>query len=80
MKKHKWKKYTFEFLSIFIAVISAFWLNNWNDNRASRLSEEKILTEIKNGIELDIKDFSGNKEGYNPVSYTHLTLPTICSV
>ena len=65
MKKHKWKKYTFEFLSIFIAVISAFWLNNWNDNRASRLSEEKILTEIKNGIELDIKDFSGNKEGYN---------------
>ena len=50
MKKRKWKKYIFEFLSIFIAVISAFALTNWNDNLNSRHSEQKILTEIKNGI------------------------------
>ena len=53
MKKRNWKKYGFEFLSIFIAVTSAFALNNWNDNRQNQISEEKILKEIKNGIELD---------------------------
>ncbi|WP_165749037.1 hypothetical protein [Cellulophaga sp. Z1A5H] len=60
MKKSKWKKYTFEFLSIFIAVTSAFALTNWNDNRNSRKSEQKILIEIKNGIGIDKQDFKGN--------------------
>jgi len=63
-KKRSWKKYAFEFFSIFIAVISAFWLNNWNDNRKLRQSEQKILQEIKNGIELDLQDFKGNTFGY----------------
>ena len=48
-RTYKLVKYTFEFLSIFIAVISAFALNNWNDNRRDRLAENKILTEIYNG-------------------------------
>ena len=65
MKKTKWKKYTFEFLSIFIAVISAFALTNWNDNRNSRHSEQKILIEIKNGIGIDKQDFEGNIIGHN---------------
>lgn len=60
MKKKKWKKYVFEFLSIFIAVLSAFILSNWNENRNSSFTEQKILTEIKNGIALDKKDFEGN--------------------
>lgn len=64
MKKSKWKKYTFEFLSIFIAVISAFALTNWSDNRNSSESEQKILTEIKNGIGIDTKDFQGNIKGH----------------
>ncbi|MBG6133694.1 hypothetical protein IWQ47_005166 [Aquimarina sp. EL_43] len=63
MKKRKWKKYAFEFLSIFIAVIAAFALNNWNDNRNNRHSEQKILTEIKNSIKIDIKDFNNNIYG-----------------
>lgn len=37
MKKGNWKKYGIEFLSIFIAVIAAFALNNWNDNRRDRI-------------------------------------------
>jgi len=65
MKKIKWKKYLLEFLSIFIAVISAFALSNWRDNSNSRESEQKILIEIKNGIEIDTKDFQGNIEGHN---------------
>lgn len=65
MKKRKWKKYTFDFLSIFIAVVSAFALTNWGDNRDNRNSEQKILTEIKNGIGIDKQDFKGNIIGHN---------------
>lgn len=65
MQKLKWKKYIFEFLSIFIAVISAFALTNWNDHKNSRNSEQKILTEIKNGIGIDKQDFEGNIYGHN---------------
>ncbi|KAA1246315.1 DUF6090 family protein [Aquimarina sp. RZ0] len=64
MKKIRFRKYTLEFLSIFIAVVSAFALNNWNDNRRDNLSEEKILKEINNGIELDFRDFRGNIHGH----------------
>lgn len=68
-----WKKYTFEFLSIFVAVISAFALNNWNDNRNDRNAENKILTEIKNGLAKDIEDMRlnelGHKMGINAVNY-----------
>lgn len=63
MEKRNWRKYIFEFLSIFIAVISAFALNNWNDNRNSKNTERKILTEIKNSIEIDVKDFKSNISG-----------------
>lgn len=59
-----WQKYGFEFLSIFIAVIAAFALNNWNENRKNRLIERKILVEIANGLEKDIKDIELNKGGH----------------
>lgn len=59
-----WKKFTFEFLSIFIAVLAAFALNNWNENRRDRLSENKILSEINNGLTLDLNDIKGNKFGH----------------
>lgn len=63
-KKYNWGKYGFEFLSIFIAVLAAFALNNWNDNRNDNLAEEKILAEIANGLEKDIKDVIVNKKGH----------------
>src|SRR6056297_1186302 len=68
-----WKRSTFEFLSIFIAVISAFALNNWNDNRKDRNAESKILVEIYNGLEKDLDDIHQNQYGHqvglNAVNY-----------
>ncbi len=64
MKKRNWKSYAFEFFSIFIAVISAFTLNNWNDNRRDNRAEEKILVEIRNGLKKDIQDLKINVEGH----------------
>ena len=55
-----WKKRGGEFLSIFVAVISAFALNNWNDNRRDANSENKILVEISNGLEKDLVDIQLN--------------------
>ena len=64
MKRKNWKKYGFEFLSIFIAVLSAFALNNWNDNRKDRNAEQKILGEIKNGLKKDFEDLQTNVQGH----------------
>lgn len=64
-KKIKLSKYFFEFSSIFFAVIAAFTLNNWNDNRKDSRAEEKLLIEIKSGLELDLNDFRLNKRGHN---------------
>lgn len=64
LKNRNWKKYAFEFLSIFIAVISAFALSNWNDNRRDNQAESKILTEILNGLEKDKEDVEINRMGH----------------
>jgi hypothetical protein len=67
MKKkynRSWKRYGFEFLSIFIAVLSAFALNNWNDQRKSELAEKKILLEISQGLEKDLLDITTNEYGH----------------
>ncbi|WP_396596283.1 DUF6090 family protein [Dokdonia sp. R86516] len=67
MKRKKttnWKNRGFEFLSIFIAVISAFALNNWNENRRDDNSGNKILIEISNGLKKDLDDIKLNKMGH----------------
>lgn len=73
MKNINWKKYAFDFLSIFIAVIAAFALNNWNDNRKDKIAESKILTEILNGLDKDRADvdinLNGHKEGINSCKF-----------
>lgn len=58
------KRYSIEFLSIFIAVISAFALNNWNENRKSKKAEDKILSEIYFGLQKDLKDIDENIDGH----------------
>ena len=60
----RWSKFAFEFLSIFVAVISAFALNNWNDHRKDNVAEHNILEEISNGLEKDIKDTEQNIMGH----------------
>ena len=47
-----------------MAVISAFALNNWNDNRKDRKAESKILLEIRNGLEKDDLDIRTNMMGH----------------
>lgn len=64
MAKRTWQTYAVEFLSIFVAVISAFALNNWNDNRKERRAESKILTEIWNGLQKDSTDVAVNILGH----------------
>lgn len=63
MKQRNWKKYALEFASIFVAVVSAFALNNWNDHRVNKESEQKILSEIKNSLKIDVHDFKINIYG-----------------
>jgi hypothetical protein len=64
LENRNWKKYTIEFLSIFIAVISAFALNNWNENNRDNRAESKILSEILNGLDKDIEDVNLNIMGH----------------
>lgn len=57
-------RYGFEFFSIFVAVISAFALNNWNEARKNRIAESKILLEIQNGLQKDLADLAENYGGH----------------
>ena len=71
--KKKWRKFIMEFVSIFIAVLSAFSLNNWNENRRDNQASIKILTEISNGLQKDLDDIKinmgGHKEGIKSCDY-----------
>ncbi|MFD1550633.1 hypothetical protein DNU06_14880 [Putridiphycobacter roseus] len=64
LKKERRRRYVLEFLSIFIAVISAFALNNWNDYRKNVHAESKILREINNGLSKDLQDLKLNVKGH----------------
>ena len=64
MKNQNWKKYAYEFLSIFFAVILAFSLNRWNENRKEYRAGSKILTEIHSGLAKDLEDVELNVMGH----------------
>lgn len=72
-RSRSWKKYLLEFISIFIAVISAFALTNWDENRRDRQAATKIMMEISNGLQKDLIDITvnmgGHKEGIRACSY-----------
>jgi Leucine-rich repeat (LRR) protein len=54
------KKHALSFALIFISVIAAFALTEWSSHQGEKVSQAKILTEIKNGIASDLKDFEAN--------------------
>lgn len=58
------KKYFSAFAVTFISVILAFVLTEWSSNKNEKLSETKLLTEIDNGIQIDLKDFEANIGGH----------------
>lgn len=70
-KFKNWKKYLFEFLSIFLAVTFAFLLDRWNDGRKDGIAENKILEEIYNGLERDSLDIA-NDEQYFKIAFRGL--------
>ena len=76
--KWDWKKYVMEFISIFIAVISAFALTNWNENRREEEAATKILLEISNGLQKDLEDVRinvyGHKEGIKACQFWRAVL------
>ena len=57
------KKYTSEFLLIFISVILAFAMTEWSNSNNDKVSEEKLVFEIKKGLDRDITDFTNNING-----------------
>jgi hypothetical protein len=61
---NNWSKFLIEFISVFIAVVFAFALNNWNDNRKDNNAEMKILDEISNGLTKDLDDIKLNIHGH----------------
>lgn len=63
-KSQKWSKFLIEFISVFFAVVFAFALNKWNDNRKDNHSETKILSEISNGLTKDLDDIRLNIDGH----------------
>jgi len=63
-KTFSWTKYLFESLSIFIAVVSAFALNNWNQDRRDLRAEKEILIEVKNSVQIDLRTIRSNKSEY----------------
>ena len=58
------KKYLSEFALIFISVILAFALTEWSSNKNEKLSQKTILTEIKNGLQSDVKDLQANVDNH----------------
>ncbi|NJL76752.1 MAG: hypothetical protein HC892_18750 [Saprospiraceae bacterium] len=53
-------KYFLEFTLIFTSVVLAFALAEWSSRQGEKVSETKILIEIRNGIDSDSKDFESN--------------------
>ncbi len=64
MDKKKWKSYFWDFFSIFFAVVFAFALSNWHENRNAHKVSTKILEELSNGFVKDIEDIDVNIKGH----------------
>ena len=53
-----------EIVLVVIGILIALQLNNYNDTRIKKNVEQKILSEILNGLNEDLKDIQGNMKGH----------------
>src|SRR5210317_1905039 len=64
LSENKFGKYLLyaigEIALVMIGILLALQVNNWNDAKNNKISEQKILSEIRNGIWRDLSDFEGN--------------------
>ena len=54
-----------EIALIMIGILMALQVNNWKDAKSSKISEQKILSEIRNGLWRDLSDFEVNVTSNN---------------
>ena len=55
-----WKYILGEITLIFLGISLAIWFNNWNEALKLKRTEVNILTEIRTGLQADIKDLGTN--------------------
>ena len=91
-KTGKYLKYAIgEIILVVIGILIALSINNWNEARKSKAFEQEMLKQIQTNLISDKTTLSeiiknntnailSSKKVLNPVSYTHLTLPTILRV
>ncbi|MGB3616934.1 MAG: hypothetical protein WBA12_02350 [Catalinimonas sp.] len=63
-RRPAWRRYLYEFLTVFAGVTLAFLLDQWNDGRRETRAEEKTLIEIRNGLVADLSDMDLNVMGH----------------
>ena len=51
--KENWIRHGFETVVVVVGVLTAFWLNDWNESRKARIAEIGILKELILGLDTD---------------------------
>ena len=62
--REKWPEYLLEILVIIIGILLALALNNWNDDRKSKIEEQKVLSVLH-------QEFAGNIEALSSILKSH---------
>jgi len=58
--KENWIKYSFEILVITVGILAAVGMDNLNENRKNRHTEQKMLKDLANGLLGDLNTFQYN--------------------
>ena len=58
--KSQWYKYVLEIIVVFVGILIAFNLDQWQDFRSNRKEEINILKEFKAALSADLSEMKGN--------------------